>query len=604
MKLLPKVFRTEGDMVEFDPSKILNSIIAETGVSEEKAKEITELVVRRIISSGMQFLSGPHIREIVCSILSENHYEKERKLYTRIGMPLMDYEEILEHGLKKENGQMLNPEKIHHWAANQLAEEYTLLRILNDEESKAHLYGDIYIHQLKYFDLRPYNQIWDPRLILKNGLPPITNSINYYKSGPPKDLQEAIFQLANWFGIIQGEFCGSQVYDFLTIFLSPFAKNLDDNALKSAIRTYIHQINHISMILGKGYLKSSIYCSPVIIEPLRNLPAIGPEGKVMGIYGDYEDECLNIFNAFTEAFSLGDYSGKHNKWPLHAIYFKKEWLDSFREQYINIFKSISSNYYPILVNTSTEVYNLKLGLIKANEYFNHGILQKLSINLPRIAYLAKNENTFNELLYEKLNVCFNILDKKSEIIKKRLKTKHLPFCSSLVNNHPLYNFDLQELCIGFVGLNEAVKIISNSEMHESIDALNLGKNIVLEMKNLCLQQSHKTGYVYSLIEDSSNTATLRFKKLDLKHFPKISNIEGLNQTIYCNSTHFREDSGLTIQELLKKQSEFHILIKKGALERFNVNNRKIQIDSPEKILEILGLVCSETNINDIQFYFQ
>jgi len=170
MDLLPKVFRTEGDMTKFDPDKIFNSIIKETGMNEGDAKHITELVVRRIISSGIKFLSGPHIREIVCSILSENHFEQERKIYTRIGMPVMDYEAILEKGAEIETEILINPEKIHHIAANQLAEEYTLLRILNDEESKAHLYGDLYIHQLKYFDSRPYQVCWDPRIILKNGV--------------------------------------------------------------------------------------------------------------------------------------------------------------------------------------------------------------------------------------------------------------------------------------------------------------------------------------------------------------------------------------------------------------------------------------------------
>ena len=150
MDLLPKVFKT-GDVDEFEPSKIMESIVQETGMDEEHAKKVTELVVRRIISSNMKFLSGPHIREIVCSILSENRYEQERKLYTRIGMPLMDYEKILEQ-IPLKSQKIINPERIHHWAANQLAEEYTLLRILNDEQSKSHLFGDLYIHQLKYFD--------------------------------------------------------------------------------------------------------------------------------------------------------------------------------------------------------------------------------------------------------------------------------------------------------------------------------------------------------------------------------------------------------------------------------------------------------------------
>ncbi|MBY9017277.1 MAG: hypothetical protein KGD66_00450 [Candidatus Lokiarchaeota archaeon] len=154
--LLPRVFRTEGDVVTFEPKKIEESIINETCIDPHSANEITQLVVRRIISSGMKFLSGPHIREIVCSILSEEHYEEARKLYTRIGMPLMDYEAILENGLNENANQHMNPESIHHWAANRISDEYALLRILDSEEAHAHLYGDIHIHLLRYFDLRPF----------------------------------------------------------------------------------------------------------------------------------------------------------------------------------------------------------------------------------------------------------------------------------------------------------------------------------------------------------------------------------------------------------------------------------------------------------------
>ena len=132
-KLLPQVFRTEGDVVSFDPVKIEQSLMNETGLDQKSADKITELVVRRIISSGIRFLSGPHIREIVCSILSEQHFEDERKLYTRIGMPLMDYEAILEYGVDENANQDMNPESIHHWAANRISDEYALLRILDSE---------------------------------------------------------------------------------------------------------------------------------------------------------------------------------------------------------------------------------------------------------------------------------------------------------------------------------------------------------------------------------------------------------------------------------------------------------------------------------------
>ena len=88
-KLLPGVFDKEG-VREFDESKIYSSLISETTLNESEAKRITEIVIRRIISNNIAFLSAPHIREIVCSILSEQHYEEDRKLYTRIGMPFYD----------------------------------------------------------------------------------------------------------------------------------------------------------------------------------------------------------------------------------------------------------------------------------------------------------------------------------------------------------------------------------------------------------------------------------------------------------------------------------------------------------------------------------
>ena len=605
MNLLPKVFRTEGDIVEFDPSKILNSIMKETGMDEEKAKHITELVVRRIISSGIQFLSGPHIREIVCSILSENRFENERKLYTRIGMPLMDYEKILEYGLKKGENKTLNPEKIHHWAANQLAEEYTLLRILNDEESEAHLYGDIYIHQLKYFDLRPYSQIWDPRIILQHGVPPIDKSLGFYKSAPPKSLDEAIYQLTNWFGIVQGEFCGSQVYDFFNLFLAPFAKGLDYKSIKSAIHSYYPQINYISMILGKNYLKSSICCSPKICESLENQPAVGSKGEFVGVYGDYKDECLNIFKAFIEVISQIKYNGVPQKWSLHRIYFKNEWLEQYRDLYKLIYDKISTNYNPILVNTSTEFYQSKLALLDSKNYINHGILQKISLNLPRIAYLAPDENSFMELLTEKQELCFNILKKKYNIIQKRISTNHLPFCSAKINDQSLYNFKLQDLSVGVVGLNEAVKMLTNYELHESDDALNVGKHIISVIHDSCIKRSKNENIPYSLIEDSSNTATKRFIRLDLKHFPKMAvstKREGEKQIFYSNSTHFSKNSSLPIDDLLKIQGEFHKLIKNGAHEHIGLKQEKCDITTFEKFLKALEFANLATTINNIQFY--
>ena len=262
--LFPRVFRTEGDVVPFDPLKIEENIIKETGLGRDAAHQITELTVRRIISSGIKFLSGPHIREIVCSILSEEHYEEERKIYTRIGMPLMDYEAILEEGVDENANQDMNPESIHHWAANRISDEYALLRILDSEEAQAHLYGDIHIHMLRYFDLRPFCQEWDPRMILEHGLPPVDSWAHCNKSGPAGSLRVAVTHLAKWLGIIQGEFSGGQGYDYITTFLSPFAKGLSDKEIEQSMQCLIYETNQIFAARGGQVPFTSISCTPTI----------------------------------------------------------------------------------------------------------------------------------------------------------------------------------------------------------------------------------------------------------------------------------------------------------------------------------------------------
>jgi len=595
LDLLPKVFRTEGDVVEFEPQKIFNSIVKETNMNEEDARKVTELTVRRIISSGMKFLSGPHIREIVCSILSENHYEQERKLYTRIGMPLMDYEEILEKGVSNGSESILNPEKIHHWAANQLAEEYTLLRILTDEESKAHLFGDLYIHQLKYFDLRPYNQYYDPRLILENGLPPIKNYYQTCQSYPPKDLKEAVDQLANWLGMVQTEFSGNMGLEFLTIFLAPYCAGMRRETIKSIMKNFLFKINYLLTASGKSVLNTSISCSPMILSEFLDIPAIGPNGEMVETYGNYIDECQNLFDALSEVFIEGDACGTPFKSPEHLIFFSHEWLLSHQEQFDRLISEAFISHNPSFINIDKNKRIKQQIEHYKNRYMNFGVMQKISINLPRISFQFKDDIKFSDELDQVLEICFEILDKKYNIISQRLETNHLPLCSGKINDKRLFDLNNQQLCIGVIGLNEAVKIISNEELHESDSAFNLGKSILNRISLQCKERTRDEGKNYSLIDSPSNRAIKRFIRLDLKHFPKLAFHD------YQQSTHFSPDSDLKLEKKIELQGILHELIQNEPKMEISINRNKETIQSKTDLKEILLYTGKNTHLNRLKF---
>ena len=561
-------------MVDFDPTKIIVSIMKETGMSEQNANHVTELVVRRIISTNMKFLSGPHIREIVCSVLSEQHFEQERKYYTRIGMPLMDYEEILEKGPASLNeGETINPEKIHHWASNQIAEEYALLRLLNDEESKAHLYGDIYIHELKYFDLKPLCQFWDPRFILKYGLPPVDNAATHCcKSGPAGDLRVAINHLVKWIGMTRGEFSGNQGLNFISTFLAPYAKGMSNVVIKHHVQGLIYEINQLSAIMGREVPVTSISCCPQILPGISKIPAIGPHGVINGVYGDYDYECLSLFNAIAEVFKDGDYYKNAFESPKHLIYFNESWLSEHEKAYLNIWEEVKTMKTPYLVNTNSNWFESQvLKLISDKKIINYGTLQHVYLNLPRFAYMSNNENDFLFLIKDMMNLCAGILTKKYDIIQKRLLTNHLPISNAVLEEGAIFELEEQKLSIGVVGLNEAVKTLTNNELHDDPDSFNLGVRIIEVLKEICEEMSKRDNKKYTLNEVPSELVNLRFARLDSNHFPKVSALNiNEKRNKYTPSTHYRSNEATRSIDELFKLGKFHQLIQNGVLENISL----------------------------------
>jgi len=598
MDLLPKVFRTEGNITDFDSAQIYESLLKETGLNERDVARITELVVRRIINYGIKFLSGPHIREIVCSILSEQHFEDERKLYTRIGMPLMDYEKILETNL---SDRVINPEKIHHWAANKISEEYAHLKLLNNEESKAHLAGEIHIDGLNYFDSRPLNQIWDVRSILKIGIPSFYNGASIFKIKPASNLNEAVSHICKWAAMIQSEFYGIHSFDFLTIFLAPYIRNLSIDQIKRTLRKLIYEINHLSVTIGRNIPPVSISSTPSIFEGFSETPAITPNGKIKGTYGDYREECVELFDALININNEVNMSVKSLKTPRFHILLDQFWFNEYSKTKEKVWDEIEKTGNTYFSNFCNKKYKDKiLKQISTSHFFNTGILQNICLNLPRYAYISKSKDRFFELLYEKMHLCSEIFSKKYKIIKRRLESKHLPLCGSTINGFPVFNLDNQKFTVSFVGLNETVKFLTNNDLHESSDSFAFGVKIVKELRDVCSELSEKDKKPYFISENTSNKGLNRFIQSDLRHFKE--QIEELNLDMknpkYSNSVHFRNDININLDKRIKEQGQFHQLIQMGAIEYISVQELQ---ENNINLYDFIKSICENSDLAQIKF---
>jgi len=511
-EMLPEVRTTRMDIERFDSRKIINSLTRETGINQPAAEQVTITVLQRIIQSNVQWLSGPQIREMCCSVLGELGMVEARRRYTRLGMPLMDYEALLMQGIKENANQYNNPESIHSWAADRIAAEYTLLRLLTEEQSKAHLVGDIHIHMLRYFDLRPFCAEWDLRMILKHGLPP-AGWRHSAVSTPANHAMVAILHAAKWLGIVQGEYSGGQGFDNFTVFLAPYLMRSGSykekyKEAKQLAQCFLYETNQIYAARGAQVPFTSISCVPTIPDELRDVPAVSFGGKYDGIYGDYEDQCNMFFRALSEVYTKGDGVGKLFNFPKHEVKLKKEWLTKFEEEYLMVSKEAAKFGSPYYLNMCadwmpSEVHSqcCRIIMVKGElqkicndpdlfnwmkSFINIGSLQSVSLNLPRYAYQARgDDDRLFEIIDRNMEMARQILLIKQEVIERALKNNLIPISASKVEGQQLLDFRKYALSIGYVGLNECMLAHTGKELHDSSDSFELGKKVIQHLVDRC-----------------------------------------------------------------------------------------------------------------------
>jgi anaerobic ribonucleoside-triphosphate reductase len=171
-----------------------------------------------------------------------------------------------------------------------------------------------------------------------------------------------------------------------------------------------------------------------------------------------------------------------------------------------------------------------------------------------------------------MNLCAEILIKKFNIIKKRLSSNHLPICNGTLKEGAIFDLEKQDLSIGVVGLNEAVKTLTNHELHENNDSFNFGIDVIKEIHDTCNEMSDRDNKKYSLNEISSELVDYRFARLDLKHFPSVASLH-LNEkrNHYTSSAHYRDNIVIESIEDIFKLGKFHQLIQNGVMESISLN---------------------------------
>lgn len=165
---------TKEDIFEYDENKIIESLIHETALSIDKAKDIAKEVTNQLQKLNLQTITPSLIRNFVNVVLYNKGYNDELKSDTEITLPIADLESMIECQNNENGNTPHNPESINLSISEYILKQYALKKVYSKEVAEFHLSGDGHIHDMGMVD-RFYCSGHSPEYIKKYGLKNIPN---------------------------------------------------------------------------------------------------------------------------------------------------------------------------------------------------------------------------------------------------------------------------------------------------------------------------------------------------------------------------------------------------------------------------------------------
>ncbi|MCJ7443731.1 MAG: anaerobic ribonucleoside-triphosphate reductase [Methanotrichaceae archaeon] len=634
---MPRVRTTDGHLLDWDREAIAKQLLKETklseqfykviSITEEEAKEIAREVERRIRWMNLQYLSGPLVREILNVVLLERHHQEWRNICTRVGTPVFDAHLIdIGTGFEaKENANLQeNAETSHKKKADKISKEQYLL-LLPPHLADRHLAGDLHIHDLEYFGTRPFCQDWDLRYFFYYGLMPDGLGTKASVAGPAKKPEVAILHAVKALGSAQTNFAGGQgFYNFLT-FIAPYFERLEYQEIRQLMQMFVYEMTQMMVARGGQLVFSSVQLTPGVPGLWKDKPAVFA-GKIwdgkhapLRIYEEFEREVRLSFKALMEVMLAGDHWGKPFNFPKPEISIEPDFmqedeqfnalhpdLPTYQDLYLLTFKLASEYGTPYFDNQlpayrgsgkgiscyqccayqfaatfeSDNEFEEKL-FFKNGKHFSMGSWQVVSLNCPRVAYLARgDDDLLFEYLRDKMDVAVEIFKVKREWMNQVIKNHRMPFATQRPRDPQSGDkgsmaVDLEGLVytIGVVGVNEMVQFHMGKQMTESREAWKLAVRAMTEMELYSKELSKRHGMTIALARTPAETTAQRFAVSDLIHEEFRDNAEtvvkgdleaakaNLRRTrdlpvYYTNGTHLPASADVTIFERAKLEHVF------------------------------------------------
>jgi ribonucleoside-triphosphate reductase len=234
-----------------------------------------------------------------------------------------------------------------------------------------------------------------------------------------------------------------------------------------------------------------------------------------------------------------------------------------------------------------------------NSTIGRGNIAYVTINLPRIALMVdKNQRDAPEDAklaafrdyWENVSkhVRDSLLDRYLRLLQLEIddfpcNARYCLWCQDFSNSNSLEAiFRNGTLSIGFIGLSEAVEILTGMRPYKSEKAHQTAIDLVKFMRMTIDRYRKETGLNFSLLATSGEYISGRFPEIDRQEFDH----EVLDKGFYTNSFHVNVDSGLDPFQKLAMEGPFHVLCNGGSISY--VEFQSAPISNTEAIAELVS----------------
>ena len=599
--MLTQVRKRDGKIEKFERQKIANAIykaaLACDGHDRELAERLAEEVEKVAEGKfGSRMPTVEEIQDIVEKVLIENRHAKvakafilyrekrtsARELNALTGATIDLFTKYLDSAdwAVKENANMQHSVAgLNNYVREAFTKNYWLNEIYPQEVKEAHESGALHLHDLGFFGA--YCVGWDLRQILTDGFTGVPRKMS---SKPAKHLRSFLGQVVNATFTTQGETAGAQAWSSFDTYCAPFVRkdNLSFEDVKQCLQEFIFNMN-VPTRVGFQCPFSNITLDIKCPKTLKDQPIVIGGELQDTTYGDYQAEMDIINKAFCEVMLEGDSKGRVFTFPIPTINITKDmdWDSDVVNSIMEITCKYGIPYFANFVNSDlspedavsmccrlrlnvSELRKRGGGLFGSNPLT--GSIGVVTINLPRIGYLAENETEYFAMLSKYADIAKSSLELKRKVVESQTDRGLYPYCKFYLrdvkkrtggywSNH--FN------TIGIVGMNESLLNFMGKDI-TTPEGQAFALKVMNYLRQKMVEYQQETGNQYNLEATPAEGVSARLAKLDKKRFPDIITA-GRRAVSYTNSTQVPVEYTDDIFKVVSLQDELQSLYTGGTV---------------------------------------